>query len=258
MKAKLMMIAGLVSSLVTTAVNAAVVTDTSAFDIGLGFNNGIWTSQETPTVNDPDTVSNINSVPFVVGDFTITITATSASIGSQGPHFGESGLTRVLGDYGVGDVSSFAQSTTSSLSITATYTGPALPGGAYDDSFQLTLDQVSIYAIKHPAWAGGADFYITETTGANPGASSTTTLTTNPNYNTGSAYTHIVWNPGDFAINGGTSSTRTFTFANAADLFAVDGIEIIGSAVRTYNIPESASLAILALGAAALLGRRRS
>src|SRR4051794_2728587 len=76
-------------------VGAVVVTESSDINLGFGFANipggdsNVWTSQETPTVNDPDTVANVNGVPFTVGNVQFTITLGGTSFSSQGPQFAQ-------------------------------------------------------------------------------------------------------------------------------------------------------------------------
>jgi hypothetical protein len=236
---------------------AVIIDDNESFSVGLGY-AGNFNTTETDPANTPTGV--IAGTPFVIGDFTVTISATSALFGSAGPFF----VNRVLtnGDGG----SQTAGSPYTTLTVTATYTGPSLPGDATNPNFLLKIDQFSVYVNKHPAYITAdpndddTTFYAHEVEHNLFSQNITPPITAD--LNTASGYDHLVWNPADFAINNVTTATRTFNFrpgdynSDPAGVFVIDGLELIGSAHEIYSIPEPASVALLGLGCLAI-GRRR-
>src|SRR5688572_13051369 len=169
-------------------VRAVVINESSDIDLGFGFVNfdggesNVWSSQETPNVNDPDTPTNVNGVPFIVGNVQFTITLGGTSFSSQGPQFAESGGARILIDNdssGGGGDDLTAQSINSTVTITASLVDPTLPGDAIagTDAFSLAIDQISVYALKHTGVPTTSnDFFITEVLPGDDATSPTFTL----------------------------------------------------------------------------------
>lgn len=261
--------AAVVTALLLAAADASAASlaiDSGAFSVGFGYtvdNNSNFDTTETSAANTPTTAA--HNVPFTVGNFQITIGVSTIFFGSNGPRFDDREFTN--GD-GAGRS---AASNGTTVTITATYVGPPLPQDAIpgSDAFELKIDQFSVYFMKHTAYLTAdpldddTGFYAVETTASNPGQSQTLTATASTFLADASNYQKLSWNPGDFLAPGAISVTRTFSFRpgdfalDPAGVFAIDGIEIIGSANLQYLVPEPTSLALLAMGGMLLSRRRR-
>jgi hypothetical protein len=254
-----------VTSLVTGARAAQNVVDNSSFDVGFGYNDSSFNTNQTIAANTPTTT--VTNLPFTVGDFQYTISISTGLFGSTGPTF----HNRVLGN---GDASASgmnASSNLTSITVSSTYVG-TLPGDYIPgtESFELNIEQFSVYFLKHPAYVtvdtGDDDtgFYERETTIGNVGQSPTMVATPNSDMGTAANYLHLVWDPSDFLVPSSMTSTRTFTFrpgdftTDPAGVFVIDGLEFVGSGNLHYQIvPEPGTLSLVGVGAGALLLRRR-
>lgn len=245
-KNRLLPILGTALAVLSLAVNAQAIVDSASFSVGYGvFAFDQWGTNETASANTPTTAPNPDGTGFTVGDFTFSVTLTGSAPASNGPGF----PNRVLGSSGV----AVGSSSDMTVQISASYNGPHPVGGEVAQGFQLNIDQISIYALKHPAWTGTTnEIWWTETTADHNGVSPSTFTLIDGGYTDASNYTKLSWNPADWVLNG-TSLTRTFRLPNGTDLvyadFMVDGLEIIGSGSFIYTIPESSSVAMILAGA---------
>lgn len=205
-----------------------------------------WSQAETSGINTLQTI----------GDFSFVPTVNGGRGGTPGPTF----TAGVLGN-GISSTSGYSNEF--SLSIVGTYNG-VVPGGATNITLTLYITEVSIYAARF-SFATASTLYINETTAGNVGSSTPTALPNLGTYNTttndlASSFTQNVWNPGDVAV-AGTTSTRTFQNNAQGGELLTDGLYIGGYMELSYDaIPEPSTVALLslsALGAAVGIRRRR-
>src|SRR5690349_8152782 len=169
------------------------------FSVGYGFSPpGSWSTNETAAANTPTTAPNPNGSTFTIGDFQFTITVANSLNSSGGPTF----PGRVLTD---GDGSQMtAQSEFTTVTIFSQYNGTLTPPDAEPGptGFQLNIDQISVYAHKHPAQLGGTDNEIwwIESTGTNPGVSPSIFAPQSTSFFSASDYGQLSWNPGEFFV----------------------------------------------------------
>ena len=225
---------------------ASIVTVTSAdFSLGYGRTAAGWGTTETAGSNTPTTD----------GSFSFTPTVTGIAWTSVGPKF----LNRVLGDgenvggqggdY-VGDSYDFLVSIAGSYDL-------ALPPGATNPQLTLNITAISLWAIKSDYGVLSPEY--NETTPSHTSTSSMgVTLNDPADFSIAANYKQLLWNPADFAV-AGTSSTRTFTLgAWLSNENPIDGLDILGNVTLTYNnIPEPATMSLLALGGLAMIRRSR-
>ncbi|MCC7193517.1 MAG: PEP-CTERM sorting domain-containing protein [Phycisphaeraceae bacterium] len=260
MKAKLVLLAGLATLVSPLATQAYIVNNSSSFDVAYGATSSGWNATETSSSNTP--TGAVNGTPFTLGDFSITVTASGATpFSSQAVTF----FNRVLaGDLGGADMYN------NTFSVTVTYNGPAGPLGTTPGSEQVTLsiDSISIYGMRYTAFGPATTMNWEETTAGHTGTGPTVTVQNSTAETNPAAFTNIAWTTAtDLTALGstGTTITRAFQIPPGAagspgdpSFNPFDGFVVQGTANFSYDIPEPASLGLLALGAAALLGRRRS
>lgn len=233
---------GISAMIICIAASASATLLTDGFSIGLGYNalDGTegWDDAETFGANT-----------YVGGDFTLDITHTAAGFSGAGPQF----PNRVLAGSGAN-----AGAATVVFTVDAAYTGGL--AGSTATPMTLVIDSISIYAFNHSAHGDGVNDTIrwAETTAGNAGTSSWLDLGAGSTaLSVPAAFDQLVWNPGDVAV-AGTTSTRTFTM-NVDSLVnaAVDGFEIEGH-IEYDAIPEPATLGLVAVfGGGILLVRRK-
>ncbi|MEN8255741.1 MAG: PEP-CTERM sorting domain-containing protein [Verrucomicrobiota bacterium] len=226
-------------ALVSAGVASAAVITSTDFSIGLGKTSGTgaWTTTETASVNTD-----------VTGPFTLSVAASCSSF------YGSSGTTfqnRVLGmgltgvQY-VGKVQTF-----DTLTVAANYTGGLAGNSA--TPMTLVIDSVRIWASN-----GVQNNYVywLETTPGNAAQQANQSLGAAASYTVLADYQNVVWNPGEQAV-AGTSSTRTFDLNGASvHEIRIDGIEVLGH-VEYDAIPEPATLSLFGLIGGGLLWIRR-
>lgn len=266
MKAKLTLLAGLATLLSPLATQAYIVNDTSSFDVAYGYTDtsGGWNATETSATNTPVTAT--NGVPFNVGNFSVTVTANGSFFATVGVRF----PGRVLSNY---DGTNFPQESKTAYNnefiVSVTYNGPAGPLGTTPGSEQvnLSISSISIYGLKVPS-LGTYSVNWDETTSGHIGSGPSVALVESGASNIAANYTNVAWTTApDLIVVGSTGTTVTRYFeippgsggtSSQQSYNSFDGFVIQGSATFSYDIPEPASLGLLALGAAAILGRRRS
>ena len=195
----------------------------SRFSVGYGY-SGAWRTNETASANTPTTAPNPGN-NFAMGDFLINVSvAGPGNYASVGPGFDNRLLTAS------GSVNSW--STNMTVTLSAVYTGTLANART---SLRLSIDQISIYAGTIPAGGGSVtNARWIETTSGNA-ATSAPIATLAGGYLFGAGwgrphyYSQLSWNPGDPLLTGGTNMTRTFAFPEWPT-FAVDGLEVVGSA----------------------------
>lgn len=258
MKSHARLLLGTVSTVLCFATHAHAllsVTNDEPFSVGYGFGGNLWTTNETAAANTPITASNPNGSSFTVGDFKFTVTIASLANSSQGVSF----LNRVLTNGVIGNEQT-AQSQLTSVTISGEYTGPNPPLDAEPGptGFILNIDQISVYAHKHPAQLGGTtnEIWWIESTPGNNGISPSVFTPQGATFTAPSDYAQLSWNPSDFFVAAGTNSTRTFSFPTDRN-FLIDGLEIIGSGQYVYMIPEPSSM-VLVLATAVFFRRLRN
>jgi hypothetical protein len=250
--------------LAVSPAGAALISNSSPFDVGMGFQSN-WNTTETATANaaaNPTVVGTIqNGVPFAVGDFTVTISAVGSFFSSVGPAFDN----RDLAD---GDATKTA-GYRNQFSITATYNGGGAPIDAIagTDQVALSIDSISIYAMKYPSLGQNPINWI-ETTPGHEGSGPSVALIESTALGTASQYTQVGWTTAlDLVVPGtpGATITRTFTFQGGTtaaegdqNYLPFDGFEIQGAGIFSYEIPEPASASILIVAVAGLMLRRRA
>lgn len=227
----------------TSGASAATITSTP-FSLGYGFHNNSWNTTETAA---------FNSLP--TGDFSLLVTPSGTGWSASGPSFTNRTLGTSGGDYS--GVSSDFQ-----VVVSATYTGTPLDVDV-DPGYQVQLNITSI-RIWANGYSGpentGTTVAFSETTPGHESVQSPATPTAPyaaPQI--AGSYSQVVWNPDDFFSDvGTTTTTRTLVLQLPAGASAaIDGFEVFGDIVVTYNaIPEPAGLGLLA-GGLLLAGRRR-
>ncbi len=187
--------------------------------VGYGFNGG-WKTNETGSANIPTTAPNPVNTFFTVGDFTFRIALAGSLFSSAGPQFGN----RILQDGSSGGQN--AGSSNSVVLVTAQYSGTNL---AYANYFHLNIDQISIYAHKHPAVGATNEIWWAETTAGRENVSPSVFLSESVNGNLTSVYKRVSWNPPDTPSQDAFAMTRTFCLPQDRE-FGVDGFEIVCNA----------------------------
>lgn len=226
---------------------ATIVTITSSnFSIGLGYTSAqTWNNSETSAAN----------TPTVQGDFTFTPVVTATNLTTHGPFF----PNRVLTTGNQTSSQSAYTNTTNKLNatITAQWNGVLspyyVPGTL---AIQTNITGINVYAVNY---VSAGTFRFDETTVGHTSSSSPTVLLISPDIptlNNPAVYTKVLWDPNDFSV-AGSSQVRTFSNTYAGiQLAALDGFAILGNVTVTYETPEPASLALVAIGLA-LLPRTR-
>jgi len=221
-----------------------------------------WTQTENPG----------NSTP-TIGNFTFSPAPSSRAQSGTGPKFPNGVLTNGAptddGDVDiVGSLSNpFGDPWSFSVPVTGSYNGPAPVDAAPTPNYRLILEitNISIYAAAGQA-VNNSIAWQDQTPGHAETGSAVTLLTANSsNRNLAATYTLVPYDPTDYELSLGTlnsSVTRTFGFALPGGTFdngqQGDGITVQGKVHLVYDaIPEPASMGIIALAGAALLGRRR-
>ncbi len=266
MKAKLVLLAGLATLVSPLATQAYIVNDSSSFDVAYGYtdSSGGWNALETASTNTPVTAT--NGVPFTVGNFSITVTATGSFFATVGVQF----PGRVLTNYdGVNFPNESKTAYNNEFTVSVTYNGPGGPLGTTPGSEQvnLAISSISIYGLKIPS-LGTYSVNWDETTSGHTGSGPSVALVETGASNIAANYTNIAWTTAtDLSALGSTGTTVTRYFeippgsggtSSQQSYASYDGFVVQGTANFSYDIPEPASLGLLALGAAALLGRKRS
>lgn len=227
-----------------TAVSASAATISSgSFSIGYGI---------TETTNTWDTTETAGVNVNVTGDFSLALNVVGSLASNAGPLF----IDRVLTSSG-GSRSGYSPDF--GVTATAAYTGTPVDAAA-TPNYQITLNVTSIriyangYNTSNPT--DGTSVYFTETTPGNAQSQSPVAVGPYAAANLAGSYTDINWNPVDI-YSAGTNQIRNFGFlVNGGDGF-LDGFEIFGDIVVTYDaVPEPASLGLIGVGAL-LMGRRR-
>ncbi len=182
-----------------------------------------------------------------MGDFKFTITtANLIAFGSGGPGFNNRVLTSGGGVVNGNSSAGFT------VTINAEYTGAYPPPDLKDPAFSLAIDQISIWAMKYPSYGTTNEAYWTETTAGHGGVSPSVFLTEATDITDATNYKQIIWNPGDWEING-TNIIRTFQLPTGVNYFpAIDGLEIIGHGVLFADVPEPSAFALIAMGGLSL------
>jgi hypothetical protein len=261
-----LLLAVVMSALIPVAAQAAIINDSSSFDVAYGFTDtgGGWNASETSATNTPTTAT--NGVPFTVGNFDITVSAAGSFFATVGVRF----PGRVLTNY---DGTNYPQESKTShaneFAVSVTYTGPAGPLGTIPGSEQVSLaiDSISIYALKVPT-IGTSSVHWVETTAGHTGSGPSVALIEDNQSGTASNYTNVAWTTTpDLVVLGATGTTITRFFeippgfgdtTTDESYNSFDGFIVAGVANFSYAIPEPASLGLLALGSLAIFGRRRS
>lgn len=197
------------------------------FSVGLGFTGptpGSWNTTETAGQNTPTTQ----------GDFSFVPTLGGPGFSSMGPIF----ANRVLAS-GSGDWSgwNWGASGGSGPSIVGTYTGPLPSDAAAVPNYQLTLEITSISIWASSVYVGPFSVWWSETTAGHAGTSPTVSSgggTASSHINWASSYAQLQWDPADFSV-AGLTSTRDFTIPVTTGNVAIDGFEIEGRVILTYD-----------------------
>lgn len=238
---------------VTSMVHAAFMASAD-FQLGYGATgaNPVWTAAENAGTNSPATQ----------GDFTfrsVPPTGGEAYSGT-GPTFtgmtlNTSSSSDYAAFYGIDSGTPYGLS----LSITGSYNGTAPSNASSTPDYRLTLEvaNISVYGIA--ATGTEQNWYWQETTPGHLRTSAVVTVGSTSNgadFALASKYTKVAWNPDDDAVSlTGLNDqlTRTFTLLPVNGCYAsIDGIELQGRVLLTYNlVPEPSTVILLA---SALLG----
>jgi hypothetical protein len=254
-KFRLVVIGLLVSMLASAAMAVQTVTLTSSnFSFGFGASgtfdpNGIWTTNETASVNTPTTIGNFS--------FTPSLTGNGGS--GTGPAF----VNRVLSSGG----SQSEQPNATTSTVTAAWLG-GLPSDTVSEvpvnfRLQLNITAISIYGIVFNASSGELGF--TETT---PGHAASSPLTTLPaaafptDWNNHTKWTQAVWDPADYQVLG-TNFSRSFSvvldsIGPSGNGGGGDGFEVFGNVQLLYDIPEPSAAMLALAGIGIVVIRRRA
>jgi hypothetical protein len=188
--------------------------------VGYGYDAG-WKTNETAGANIPTTAPNPGA-SFTVGDFSFRIALGGALFSSSGPKFDG----RIFQNADSGGQN--AGSSNVVVVLTAQYTGTNF---VYANRFHLDVDQISIYALKHPSVGITNEIGWAETTSGRESVSPSVFLNANANMNVAAHYKQILWNPPDVPAQDAFSMTRTFCLSQDPDsISGVDGFEILCSA----------------------------
>lgn len=229
---------GALAGLGTTSVDAASVTS-SNFSLGYGKTSSsiAWNDSETSSSNT--TVS---------GDFTLGVSVSSSADYLAGVTF----LNRELGE--TDDAYSSFPAGFEAI-LTASYSGtPADASGTPDYTLQIVITSISVYA------AGGdndpSQIGFVETTTGNEQSQALQPLAPYANMRKPVNYTKITWSPDGFDSSA-TTQTRSFGVIQPTSSAFLDGFEVEGHIVVTYNaVPEPVALS-LAAPVMLLLARRK-
>ena len=202
---------------------AAVITS-SKFSIGLGFvNPGVWSNSETSSA--PGQTSTTQ------GQFSFVPTVVSGVGGTNGVGF----TNRTLSDNG--GYSAYPSAGMVNT-ITGTYLG-SLPLDATNVQIQMNITSLRIWACDYHNVHNGEPYKWAETTSGHNDSSPTQTTGGGLEY-IAADYAQLIWDPTDFTTSG-TSQVRTFrvtvTGPDAAYL-SLDGYEVFGNVVVSYEVPE--------------------
>lgn len=240
------------ASMLGTESQGATITSAN-FSLGYGFNRlavggvGAWNTLETSSQNTATTLGDFSFVPSLSG-----LEDTSA------------GLTftdRVLATTGTFSTCAY----TMNMSLAGSWTGTKPVDAAADPNYRITIDITSIKVWGHSSnpTEGADKIKLTETTSGYEKADYALFAPLHGTMEGGNIqyvenWNQMIWNPTNYATSG-TSFTRLLNVLNnsAADV-PIDGLEIYGNVVLTYDvIPEPTGLLLLGTGSLLALARRR-
>jgi hypothetical protein len=240
--AAITMVAGLAMA---ASASAATITSTP-FSVGYGFSaqtNG-WNTTET---------SWLNTLPST--DFSFGISVVGGQQSNTGPNFTG---RKIIAPPAGGSYGESADPSTFGVTLTGTYTGTPGDVDLSDPGYQITINisQISIYGASQTT-NSTQSLGFNETTAGHAQSQTPQTIAAGTNYAANGPYTQAVWDPADYS-SAATTQVRTFDLSPTGTIYT-DGFEVFGTIDVSYNqVPEPASLGLLAAGSLLLLRRRRA
>jgi hypothetical protein len=243
---------GMVAGLATAA-SVSAATISTPFSVGYGY-------QGNATANSWNTSETSSSNTLPSGDFSLSIAMDGTQTSPTGPSFVDRHLG--TGTAGQGPAGTQSGNPTNFLAtLIANYTGTPADADPINPNYQIEIDitQISVYGTSQTT-ARTQTLNFNETTTGNTQSQAPVTIAAGTSYAYYGPYTQVVWDPADFQspITAGPQ-IRTFTLTRTADPIYIDGFEVIGNVVVTYNaaVPEPASLGLMAAAGLLTLRRRR-
>ena len=255
----------------TFVVGAFVDNARGAQSISADFDFGYGIAAGTPNGwNDSENAA--NNTPTSQGDFTLSPTVTGRIYSTAGPFFSNRTLTGV--PFG-GGFSGFVRDGNSpiefSVTLTGSYTGlPPVNVNLLSPGYQITLEitELSLYGASEPCCGGSPTTMAWEEATAGHSQTSPAVnllpILSGDQYGNAANYTQLVWDAPDYAepIAGpNIPFSRSFELSPsnlAVDYRVIDGLEMKGRVILTYNaIPEPNAAFLAGAGIVALVGAYR-